>query len=156
MIPKPVIEVLTAFIGTLGFGFLFHIRGKKLLLAAVGGMLSWLLFLLLGNWISHEPGRYLIVSMSMTVYSEMLARIMKTPATTFSVISLIPLVPGAGLYYTTTYALNGQSDKFLPKLIHTVSLAVALALGIVLVTAVFKHLRPKRSFPTSAKSSISH
>lgn len=149
MLTKPIIEVLTAFLGTLGFGILFHIRGRKLILAAVGGMLSWLLFLLLGNWIAHEPARYLIVSIIITIYSEVLARVMKTPSTTFSVISLIPLVPGAGLYYTTTYALNGQSEAFLPELTHTVSLAVALALGIVLVSAVFKHLKLKKPARTA-------
>lgn len=149
MLTKPVIEVITAFLGTLGFGVLFHIRGKKLLWAAIGGMLSWLLFLLLGRWIVHEPARYLIVSILITIYSELLARIMKTPSTTFSVISLIPLVPGAGLYYTTTYALNGQSEEFLPELTHTIALAVALALGIVLVTAVFKHLKLKKPAKTA-------
>lgn len=152
MLINPVIEVLTAFLGTLGFGILFHIRGWKLLLAAFGGMLSWLLFLVLGRWIAHEPGRYLIVSILITVYSEVLARIMKTPSTTFSVISLIPLVPGAGLYYTTTYALKGQAEKFLPELTHTVALAVALALGIVLVTAAFKHLKLKRQSKTMIAS----
>lgn len=57
-----VIQVLTSFAGTLGFGFLFNVRGKKLLFASLGGALAWLLFLVLGNWMDSEPLRYLLVS----------------------------------------------------------------------------------------------
>lgn len=130
------IQLLGAFFGTLGFGILFNIRGKKLLWAALGGMIAWALFLLLGLWIQGEPMRYFIVALWSTAYSELLARILKTPATTFCIITLIPLVPGGALYYTMTHALSGNIDSFIPRLINTIELAVALSLGIVIITAV--------------------
>ena len=46
-----ILQLITSFIGTLGFGILFHIRGRKLWLAAVAGFLAWGCFLLLGLWI---------------------------------------------------------------------------------------------------------
>ncbi len=134
-----IIQVIASFFGTLGFGFLFNIRGKKLIYAAVGGMLSWLLFLLLGGIIENEAIRYLIVSLCSTTYAEVLARILKTPATTFSIITLIPLVPGGALYHTATFAMNGDVSQFVEKLVYTVELALALSLGIVIITAVFKY-----------------
>ena len=85
-----LIQVIASFFGTLGFGFLFNIRGKKLFFAAIGGMLSWGLFLLLGIAIENEAIRYLLVSLCSTTYAEILARLLKTPATTFSIITLIP------------------------------------------------------------------
>ncbi len=133
------IQIISSFCGTLGFGFLFNIRGKKLIYAALGGMLAWAMFLTLGIFIESEVLRYFIVSLCSTTYSEILARILKTPATTFSIITLIPLVPGSALYYTTTFALSGNAELFIPKLIYTVELSVALSLGIVIVTAIFKH-----------------
>ncbi len=136
-----VIQVIASFFGTLGFGFLFNIRGKKLWLAAVGGMLSWALFLLLGGIIPNEAMRYFIVSLCSTTYAEILARILKTPATTFSIITLIPLVPGGALYHTATFAMQGNQVEFLGKLIYTVELALALSLGIVIVTALFKYVK---------------
>ena len=139
------IQVVTAFFGTLGFGFLFNIRGKKLLLAALGGMLSWLLFLALGFVIESEAVRYLIVAACSTTYAEVLARALKTPATTFSIITLIPLVPGGALYQTTTAALDRNAQLFIPKLVYTAELAVALSLGIVIVTAIFRRFVHKRT-----------
>ena len=141
---RMLIEVLASFFGTLGFGYLFNIRGKKLLLSAVGGMAAWALFLALGFWIENEVLRYFLVSVCSTVYAEILARCLKTPATTFCIITLIPLVPGGALYYTTTSALSGDWVSFMPRLVNTVQLAVALSLGIVMVTAACKLFLKKK------------
>lgn len=135
-----LIQVAASFFGTLGFGFLFNIRGKRLFWAAFGGMLSWTLFLLLGLVVGNEAIRYFIVSICSTGYAEMMARIMKTPASTFSITVLIPLVPGGAMYYTTTYALSGDVDSFVSRAVYTLELSVALSLGIVLVTAAAKYL----------------
>lgn len=141
---RMLVEVLASLLGTLGFGYLFNIRGKKLVFAALGGMMAWALFLLLGVWIQGEVLRYFIVSLCSTVYAEILARRLKTPATTFCIINLIPLVPGGALYYTTTTALSGNLELFVPKLINTVQLAVALSLGIVIITAACKIFLTKK------------
>jgi len=140
-----IIQSVTALFGTLGFGFLFNIRGKKLVFAAIGGMLAWMLFLALEPIAESEALRYLIVSACSTTYAEVLARILKTPATTFSIITLIPLVPGGALYQTTTAALDRNTEVFIPKLVYTVELAVALSLGIVIVTAIFRRFSQQKA-----------
>ncbi len=138
---KVIIELLTAFLGTLGFALLFNLRGKKLIYASLGGMLSWMLFLSLGPIFQNEALRYLIVAIISTAYSEILARTLKTPASTFSILVLVPLVPGGALYNTVTFALSGNTEAFIPKLIYTLELAVALSLGIVITTALFKNIK---------------
>ncbi len=138
-----IIQIISAFFGTLAFGLVFNIRGKKLLLVSLGGMCAWGLFLLLGIFIESEPLRYLIVAIFSTAYSEILARLLKTPATTFCIVTLISLVPGSALYYTTTNALSGNLDGFLSHFIYTAELAIALSIGIIITTSLFRHF-PKR------------
>ena len=134
-------QLITAFLGTLGFGLLFNIRGKNLWLAAFGGFLSWGLFLLLGLWLQNEPVRYYLCSVLVSVYAEILARVMKTPTTTFIIISLIPLIPGGSLYYTMASALEGNGARFMENGVYTLSLAIALSLGIILVTSFVRRLK---------------
>ena len=134
------IEIIAAFFGTLGFCIMYNIRGKKLWVGAIGGMISWALFIVLGLVISGEPVRYLLVSIFTTVYSEVMARRLKTPASTFCIITLIPLVPGGSLYYTMTYVLRGNLNAFISKAVYTLQLTVALALGIVIVISIDKYL----------------
>ena len=139
-----LLQIVMAFFGTIGFGILFRSRGKKLLLGGLGGMLSWTLFLLLGCWIESEPIRYFIVSVIISVYAEVLARICKTPAGTFGILSLVPLVPGGGLYYSADYALSGDMGAFVEKALSTLSLTAMLSVGIVLVAAFAKFISSVR------------
>lgn len=129
-------QILTGFLGSFGFGILFNVRGKRLLAASIGGLLSWSIFLVLGLWISDEVLRYFIVSVAISIYCEIMARIQKTPTTTFLITSLIPLIPGGGLYYTMTGAFSGNYSSFLERGFSTLSLAVALALGVIVTTVV--------------------
>ncbi len=130
-----MIQILAGLIGSFGFAILYNIRGKKLLFASLGGFLSWGLFVVFSKFIPNEPICYLIVSLLISVYSEIFARVLKTPTTTFIIISLIPLIPGGSLYYTMSSAFSGNMQMFLSKGIITVELASALAIGIILVTA---------------------
>lgn len=131
-----LVQIFTGFLGSLGFGILFNVRGKRLAAASLGGLLSWALFLALGIWLPDEVLRYFIVSVAVSVYCEIMARVQKTPTTTFLMTALIPLIPGGGLYYTMTNAFSGDLDGFAERGFHTVGLAVALALGVIVTTVI--------------------
>ena len=131
-----IIQVLAAFVGSIGFAILFNIRGKRLITAGIGGLLSWFFFVLLSKYISNEPIVYFIIASVISTYAEIMARILKTPTTTFITTSLIPLIPGGSLYDTMVLAFQGNFNTFLPKAIYTLKLAAALALGIIVSTTL--------------------
>ena len=133
-----ITQIIAGFIGTLGFAVLFNVRGKRFLFAGLGGLLSWLLFVILSYFITSEPISYFIVAALISLYAEILARALKTPTTTFITISLIPLIPGGSLYYTMAYAFESNTEDFLEKGIYTLELASALALGIIVATTLTK------------------
>ena len=138
MTQSEIIQIIFGGIGSCGFGILFNIRGKKLLFATLGGFISWLFFVVLGFIIESEPIRYFIVASLITVFAEIMARVLKTPTTTFHMTALVPLIPGGALYYTMAAMFERNTENFISKGIYTVELAVALALGIVLTSAAFK------------------
>ena len=133
-----IIQIITGTIGALGFSMLFNIKGKRLLAASFGGFLSWTAFILLGFAIHSEPLRYFLVSVMISLYAELIARVLKTPTTTVLMAALVPLIPGASLYYTMAYALDSDFGKFATKAISTLKLAGALALGIVITTMIMR------------------
>ena len=140
-----LISVLSALVGTLGFGVLFRMKGKKLLFASLGGMAAWFLYLVLFAWLEREILCYLMVSTVVSLYAEMMARWLKTPATPFAMLSLISLVPGGSLYYAIDMAVDGSWESFAAKAAHTAGLAAALSVGIILVHTVFCSLKRKRT-----------
>lgn len=135
-----LIQILAGSIGTMGFSILFNIRGKRFLFSGLGGLLSWLLFVLLGRIIPNEPVRYFLVAVLISAYAELMARLLKTPTTTFIITSLVPLIPGGSLYYTMSYAFESNMEHFLEKGIYTLELASALALGIIIATTATRIL----------------
>ena len=72
--------------------------------------------------------------------SEYLARHMYAPATIFLAVSLIPLVPGSGLYDTMEYCISSQTMLASTTGLHTLGIAAALAMGIVVVSSTVRIL----------------
>ncbi len=135
---QDVIQVLMGGLGTIGFSLLFNVRGRKLFFATLGGLLSWAAFLLLENWFASEALRYFLSTAAITAYCEVLARVEKTPTTTFLVPVVIPLIPGSALYYTMNYALKEEWRAFATQAFYTLELALALAVGIIAMTTLVR------------------
>lgn len=139
------IQILAGGVGSLGFACLFNIRGKRLLVATAGGVLSWFLFVIFSYFIPSDPVNYFCVSLLISLFAEVMARIMKTPTTTFITTSLVPLIPGGSLYYTMAYGFHGNAESFVKKGIATLELAAALALGIIIASTLTRLiLKPRR------------
>ena len=67
-----------------------------------------------------------------------MARVDKVPVIVYLIIALLPLVPGSGMYYTMEYWLTGDEVAFVTTGSHTIMIAGALALGIVLVSSMVR------------------
>ena len=133
-----IMQILAAMVGALGFGMLFNIRKNKLIAVALGGGLGWAIFILMGHIGANEAIGYFVASLLVSLYAELMARLLKAPATIFIAPSIIPLVPGASLYYTMAYALGGNSDLFIQKAVDSLILACAIAVGVIAAAVVMK------------------
>jgi uncharacterized membrane protein YjjB (DUF3815 family) len=133
-----LIQIITATVGSLGFGILFNIRGKRLIAVAIGGGVAWSLYLCFFALTGSLGISYFLISLILEIYGEIMARCFKCPAILFISPSLIPLVPGASLYYTMSHALSQDTDSFLTSALTTVIAAAALAVGIITGTILTK------------------
>ena len=80
---REIIQLIVSFTGSLGFAALFNIHGKKLWFAALGGCLSWAVYLAV-EFVTPSPyvcGFWSTVAI--TLYAECMARVHKTPVTVF-------------------------------------------------------------------------
>ncbi len=140
-----IIQLLMAFVGSLGFSLLFGMRGKHLVPASLGGVLVWGLYLLLAKCI-HDEGfmACLVAAAAAVLYAELLAHLRKCPATIFVIPAILPLVPGSGLYYTMAYAVQGNIAEAKIYGSQTLETALAIAAGISFVIAL-RQLHTKRT-----------
>ncbi len=153
-----LLQIVMGAIGSMGFAILFNIRGKRFLAAAFGAVLSWGTFLLLSQYIKDDAVCYFLASVLTSFYAEIMARVLKSPTTTFIITSLIPLVPGSSLYYTMAYAFESSNEKFASRAVETLKLSSALALGVIVAatfTKVFMAHWMKRAQQKKEKAVIS-
>lgn len=146
-----MLEILIgSFIASLGFGILFNIKGKKLLLAAIGGSLGGVVYQLCLDFGASELSAMFIASICFSLYSEILARTAHTPVTTFIICALIPLVPGGGMYRTMLATIQGDIMKALTMGLDTITIAGALVLGILLVSTIMKAITKRKKTEVKA------
>ena len=135
-----IIQIITATVGSLGFGILFNVRKKRLIAVGLGGGAAWALYLFFDMITGSLGVSYFLVSLLVSLYAEAMARIFKSPTLVFISPSLIPLVPGASLYYTMSHALSQKTELFLGSALTTLTAAAALAIGIIVGAVVAKLL----------------
>lgn len=132
------LNFLYSLVATLGFGVIFNIRGKKLFFAALGGGLSWFIYIFASTMSQSVLFPYFIATVCAAAYSEALARLLKSPVTTFVICAIIPLVPGGGMYNTMFESVKGNAQGSVSLGIQTLSIAGAIAIGIFIVSTITK------------------
>jgi len=136
----PILQCVACTVGCIGFFICFNIHGPGGLLCALGGGLAWAAYSLTAYLGGGEILAYFCAAITAAVYSETMARIRKFPAISYLVISIFPLIPGAGIYYTTQYLTRGDMNEFTTQLTRTVSIAGAIAVGLLLVSTTVRFL----------------
>ena len=131
-------QCLFAFVGCVGFAILFNIHGPGGLLCALGGFLSWAVYCITMELGGTDILAYFWSALFASLYSEIMARVRKYPAISYLVVSIFPMIPGAGVYYTMNHAVRGQMDLFADKGMHTAAVAGIMAVGILLGSTAFR------------------
>ena len=71
--------------------------------------------------------------MAVVFLSRVLSVEKKCPITVFLVAGILPLVPGAGIYYTVYYLVTNQLAEAARRGMDSVKVAFAIVLGIVFI-----------------------
>ena len=135
--PLPI-TALGSLIGCIGFSILFNIHGPGGLLCALGGVVTWVVFDLILKAGGDEMFAYFSGAFLASVYAEVMARVRKYPAISYLVVSLFPLIPGAGIYYTMYYAVHGNMERFAAEGTRTGAIAGVMAVGVLLVSTIVR------------------
>lgn len=137
-----MLSTISAFFASMFFAVLYNTRGKLLIFTAFCGALGMFIFNVL------EPhglvAQFLIATIAMSIYSEVLARICKIPVLVILTVGILPIVPGAGVYYTIYYLLEENLSQFCSYGLRTLLSTGAMALGIVLVSSSMRLIKIMR------------
>ncbi len=143
--PSVVIQLLSATAACVGFAVWFRVRGVKILYCALGTFLSWGTYLLVYRLHPNAFGATLAASVVCGLYAQITARINKTPATIFTTICLLPLIPGSSLYYTVYGVVTRNTALSYAKGVDFGMTCFGIVLGFMVVEVANRFLwrRPR-------------
>ena len=122
--------------GTLSFAVLFGCPRKSLPFCGLVGAVGWFVYELAVMLGADSAAASLLAVIPLTLLTRVFAIVLKMPVTVFLLSGIFPLVPGAGIYYTAYYFIQGNNALALSNGISTFKVAVTLAIGITLVLSV--------------------
>ena len=135
------LQIVMAFLGSLGFALMFNLRKRFLPEASLNGTVCWIIFLLCQYYKLNIFTSSMLASVWSAACAEVLARVHKTPSNQFLIIALMPLVPGGMLYRTMESFVQGELIQGIAKEANqftrtTMSYALGIAVGISLVYSI--------------------
>ena len=141
-----ILQFIVCFIATLSFAVLFSAPKRQLIYCGLIGAAGWMVYLLIINNNGSLAFANLAASFTLTLLARIFAAIERHPATIYLLAGIFPLVPGAGIYYTSYYFIRHEMDQFAKYGAETVIVAGSIVFGIVFGSSL-----PQRLFHALAK-----
>jgi len=130
------IQLIAAFVGTLGFSALFGAPRRYYIACGFVGMIGWMSYIFTDS--------ILVASLIIAVMSHVFAVIQRCPVTIFIICGIIPLVPGGGLFWTLYYMLTSRLRLAFEAGTGALRATIAIAGGIIIGAAIFDRLLKKK------------
>ena len=131
---------LACLVGCVGFSIFYNIHRSGIVVCTLGGVLTWSVYLVVIQLGGGDIAANFWAALFAGFYAEVMARVRKKPAISYLVVSIFPLLPGAGVYYTMNFAVRHQLEQFVSKGGHTAAVAGIMAVGILLASTIARVL----------------
>lgn len=140
MIIQTLFQLFLSFLAIFSFSIMYSAPRSQCLYCGLCGCFTWGISYLLkilgaGNMLSVLTAVFFL-----TLLTRILSVKRKTPITIYLMTGVLPLVPGAGIYYTSYYLMLNEAGTAARMGLETFQTAGAISFGIVFGFAVpFPH-----------------
>lgn len=127
-----IIQFIVCIFATISFAVLFTAPKSELIYCGFCGAIGWIVYLACEQQLDTGAAvANLLATLTLTLLSRVIAAWHKMPVTIYLISGIFPLVPGAGIYYTSYYFIMNQMSDCSAAGMNTVKVAGAIVLGIV-------------------------
>ena len=128
------VQLVASFLGTVSFAALFGVPRKYYFDTGFCGTMGWLLYLMLSRYTAMSPAEVLFCATFLVASIALLqSKARKCPITVFLISGIFPLVPGAGIFWTSYNIVSNQLTDAFHTGFAALKATVAIAFGILAV-----------------------
>lgn len=138
-------ELIFSGLSTMGIAILFRSPKKTIIFAGLVGTVAWGVFSLSLNASENIIIASFLAALTVGILGEYFARLKKNPATLYVTPGIIPLVPGAGMYYTMLALIENDYTAAIAKGSETFFIAAAISMGIIVSSSFSRSIKRVKS-----------
>lgn len=128
------VQLPSAFIGTWAFAVLFGVPRKYYIDCGLCGMIGWMLYLVLLRHSTLSPTIVVFFATTLVALTALIQSIIRRcPVTVFLISGIFPLVPGAGIFWTSYNLVSNDLYAAMQTGAVAIKATIAIALGILFV-----------------------
>lgn len=142
--PSIAVQLISCGIASMGFALLFQAAVKQSVSAGIGGTVNCACYLLVQELSGNNFAAVMAAATFVAAYAYIMSRVHRAPATIFLTTSIMPVIPGATLFYMmhgfvqADYALASQQTMAL------VQTCLAIAFGFLIVEIATRYTGGRR------------
>ncbi len=138
-------QFLLALVSTIGFCILFNVPRDSIFKAGIIGSIGWIVYISISDIFDSTVGGAFVGALTIGILGEIFARLFKKPATIFIIPGIIPLVPGAGSYYTMLAIIEKRYTDAANFGSETIFIALSISSGIIIASTISKSFRRRKA-----------
>ncbi|MBZ2173958.1 threonine/serine exporter family protein [Schnuerera sp. xch1] len=132
---------LFSFLSTVGFNIIFSAPKGLVLKSGFVGGIGWIVLYSTSIYFNSSIISTFFAALTVGILGELFSRHYKKPATVFIIPGIIPLVPGAGMYYTMLALVEKDFLAAADKGTETLFIAAAISIGLIVSTTLSRSIK---------------
>ncbi len=140
-----IVSVASAVVGTIGFCLFFRLRFNRLPIIAVLSALCYTSYLVVLRLNLSDFAANTAAAVITAALSEFMAIVFRAPVTVFLIPSILPLIPGAALYYTMEAIFKNDIRAAVYYAASMCRAIGGLVFGIIIVSTIVRCFRDRKN-----------
>jgi len=127
------IQFVLAFLASLCFAIVFNCPKKESVTSGVGGGFAWVIYVFVYHKTMNAVMGIFVASLFAAAYSRIYSYKHMEPSTVFLLPSIVPLVPGSGMYRTMKAILDTNIYDTFIQAVKVIKFSGVIAIAIMIV-----------------------
>lgn len=142
--PSIAVQLISCGVASMGFALLFQAAIRQSFYAGIGGTINCACYLLAKSFSGNEFAAVMAGAAFVAAYAYMMSRVHKAPATIFLTTSIMPVIPGATLFYMMHGFVQEDYGLAFKQTIALAQTCLAIAFGFMIVEIAARYAGGRR------------
>ena len=142
--PSVPVQLISCGIASMGFAWLFKAADKQAFYVGIGGSMTWGAYLIAQYFHGDTFICTIVAAAVVAAYAFIMSRYHRAPATIFLTTSIMPVVPGASLFYMMYGFEQGDYVMANQQAITLATTCLAIAFGFLLVDIASQYVHKQK------------